>query len=123
MDKLQALDSFWNSFGWDAYDEYSVPDDVTFPYITYHVATGDLDSLVTMYANLFDRSPSWERVSLKSMEIEERLTTMTPPTIKFNHGRLYLTKGSPFTERMEEPGDEYVRRVYININAEYFSSY
>lgn len=123
MDKLQVIDEFWNSFSWDAYDEYSVPDDVKYPYITYSAATGDLDTPVTLYANLYDRSPSWERVSLKALEIEDRLTTMVPSAIQFDHGRLYLTKGSPFSQRMEEPNDEQVRRVYLNITAEFFSSY
>ena len=34
MDKAQSLDAFWNSFGVDAYDESSVPDEkyLKFPY-------------------------------------------------------------------------------------------
>lgn len=123
MNKMQALDAFWNSFGWPAYDEYAVPKDIEYPYITYNVSTGDIDYPVTLYANLWDRSESWENISLKVLEIERQLTIMDPPTIKFDTGRLYITKGSPFSQRMEEPNDDFVKRVYINLNAEYFSSY
>ena len=35
MNKIQALDSFWNSFGLRAYDSMSVPDDAELPRITY----------------------------------------------------------------------------------------
>ena len=39
MDKSQALNTFWNSFGIPAYDEYTVPDGTSIPYITYDTAT------------------------------------------------------------------------------------
>ena len=123
MDKFRVLDDFWNSFEWPAYNEYSVPDDIHYPYITYNVTTSDLDHSVSTYANLWDRSSSWENISLKTLEIEDYLTTMDPPTIRFDTGRLYITKGSPFSERMQEPNDEMVKRVYINVTMEYFSSY
>lgn len=123
MNKLQTLDAFWNSFGWPAYNEYSVPDDVEYPYITYNVVTSDLDYPVSTYANIWDRSSSWENISLKMLDIERYITTMNPPAIKFDTGRLYITKGNPFSERMQEPNDEMVKRIYINVSMEYFSSY
>ena len=39
MDKIQALDRFWNAFGIPAYDKNSVPDGAKPPYITYDVAS------------------------------------------------------------------------------------
>ena len=40
--KWQAIDRFWNSFGIPAYDESSVPQGATMPYITYHAEVASL---------------------------------------------------------------------------------
>jgi hypothetical protein len=42
MNKSQALQSFWESFGIPAYNEYTVPDNAEMPYITYSVIIGKL---------------------------------------------------------------------------------
>lgn len=123
MDKFQALDDFWNSFGWAAYDEGTVPDTATMPRITYSVVTDSLGNPVMIPASLWDRSTSWERISKKAEEIGQAIVNMNPPAIKIDTGRLYLTKGSPFAQRMQEPSDDMVRRIYINVYAEFFTAY
>lgn len=123
MDKYQALDSFWNSFGWPAYDEGTVPDDAPLPRITYSVVTDNLDNSVMIPASLWDKSMSWERISKKAEEIAQALVTMYPPAIKLDDGRLYLSKGSPFAQRMQEPSDDTIRRIYLNVDAEFFAAY
>lgn len=54
--------------------------------------------------------------------IAEAIKKMRPPAIKFDNGRLFITKGTPFAQRMTDE-DDMVRRIYINITAEYFSAY
>ena len=93
------------------------------PYITYSVSTDSLDSPVTMYANLWDRSESWAFVEGKAQEIAEAIVKMNPPALQMDNGRLYITKGTPFAQRMSDPSDDMVRRIYININAEYLTAY
>ena len=121
-DKYQAIDQFWNSFGWTAYDESTVPDDAAMPRITYSVVTDSLGNPVMIPASLWDRSTSWEAISKKAEEISWRLVNMTPPAIKISTGRLYLTKGSPFAQRMQD-ADETIRRMYLNVDAEFFTAY
>lgn len=123
MDKYQALNAFWNSFTWPAYDEGTVPDDAPLPRITYSVVTDSLGFPVMIPASLWDRSTSWESVSKKAEEIAEAIVKMNPPAIKIDTGRLYLTKGSPFAQRLQEPSDDMVRRIYLNVDAEYFTAY
>lgn len=123
MDKQQAIDTFWNSFGIPAYDENSVPDDAVMPYITYNVISDSLDSVVNLYANLWYSSMSWKDISLKSEEIAERIVKMNPPSIAIDNGRLYLAKGKPFAQRMSEPEDDKIRRIYINVQAEFLTAY
>lgn len=123
MDKDQALKGFWDSFGWKAYDENSVPDDAEIPRITFSVSTGELDRPVMLTASLWDKSYSWESVTKKSEQISKALRDMYPPTIPFDGGRIYLTPGSPFAQRMGDSHDDSIRRLYINLEAEFFSDY
>ena len=48
---------------------------------------------------------------------------MQPPTIELDNGRLYIAKGTPFAQRMSEPSDDTVRRILLNISAEYLTAY
>ena len=123
MNKAQAIQNFWSGFGLTAYDENSVPDDAKTPYITYSVSVGDLDDPVTLSASLWYRSTSWSEIEAKSHEISEAITKMYPPTIEIDNGRLYITKGSPFAQRMNDPSDDIMKRIYININAEFLTAY
>lgn len=123
MDKSQTLHQFWSSFGWKAYDEATVPDDAGLPRITYNVVTDSLDRPVMMYASLWDKSYSWESTEKKVKEIALAIDTMHPPTLKFDKGRLYITKGSPFAQRMGDSNDDSIRRIYLNLEAEYFSAH
>lgn len=122
-DKWQAVHNFWSSFGLMAYDETSVPDDAQMPYITYTVSTGSLETLVLLSASLWYRSPSWAEISQKADQIQKYLAEMYPPTIELDEGRLYLTEGSPFAQRMRDDTDDLVRRIYLNVNAEYLTAY
>ena len=59
MDKSQALYNFWNSFGWNAYDQSSVPDEAdktVGQFITYDDAEADLGDPVALTASLWMRS-------------------------------------------------------------------
>ena len=123
MTKEQVLNQFWNSFGLPAYDENTVPDEVEMPYITYSVSTDSLDEPVLLYASLWYEGMSWKSISNKSAEIAEYIVEQIPPAIPYDDGRLYITKGTPFVQRMSEPGNINIRRILINIQAEFMSSY
>ena len=131
MNKAQALQAFWSSFGLNAYDENTVPDDAPKRYITYSVATDSMDRVVNLTASIWDQdTTSWafveETAETIAKALEERdLTRMgiQAPTIPLDTGRLFLTKGSPFAQRMEDPGSDLTRRIYLNIQAEFLTAY
>lgn len=123
MDKAQAIHNFWNSFGLKAYDENSVPDDVTFPYITYNVQTDSMDRVLNLYGSIWYRDTSWAQISQKSDEIAKALYNTSPYLLKLNKGYLWLTKGQPFAQRMGDPSDDMIRRMYLNIQAEFLTAY
>lgn len=124
MNGWQALDSFWQSFDWPAYDESSVPTGdkaPAFPYITYHAEVDTLGNPIGLYGSLWDRSSSWENISLKALEIGERLRAMPP--IPMDIGYLYMYAGTPFAQRMSDESDEFIRRIYINIGVEFLTDW
>ena len=126
MNKAQAIHAFWNGFGLTAYDENSIPTGKDAPkltYITYSFSTDSIDEPVTLYANIWDRSTSWAFVEQKAQEIAEAIVKMNPPALQIDNGRLYIAKGNPFAQRMSDPSDDMVRRVYINISAEFLTAY
>lgn len=123
MDKAQALQSFWSSFDLPAYDQRSVPADAAMPYITYNVSTGAIGDTLVLDASLWYRSSSWAAVSQKADEIAQYIGEYGHKIIAFDSGKLYLTQGTPFAQRMADDVDIEVKRIYINVMAEYLSAY
>ena len=123
--KWQALQEFWSSFGWDAYDENSVDTGAfapEFPYITYAAQTSVIGQVLTLTASLWDKSTSWVDVSDKADAISERIG-YGYELVKIDGGYLYLTQGQPFAQRMNDPSDPEIKRIYIILNAEYLTAY
>lgn len=126
MNKAQALDHFWNGFGIPAWDENTVPEDPAVRgerYITYSVSTGSLGDVIGLSAKIWDtNTTSWKFVEDKAEEIAHYIETMVPPTIQIDNGRLYIAKGRPFSQRLDDP-NKFVRGNYINIQAEFLTAY
>lgn len=125
LDKEQALHQFWSGFGWDARDENTVPDDAMSRfggrYITYNVATAALGEPVPLTADLWAKDTSWEAITQKAEEIS-RAITVGGKTTTYNGGYLWVCRGSPFSQRMMSDTNDTVRRIRINIMAEYLSA-
>ena len=124
MDKWQALNSFWNSFQLLAIDEQSAYDTSFDPpdnYITYEAAVDSFDAPVSIGADLWYRAVSWAAISQKAEEISEYIGR-GGRMIPYDGGAIWITKGSPFSQRMAAETSYDVRRVHININAEYLSA-
>lgn len=120
MDKWQALHSFWNGFGIPAYDALTVPDNAVAPYITYDAAVGEFESVVELTASIWYHSTSWAEISRKADEIAKSIK----PYLIFpvENGYIYITKGSPFAQRMADEQDR-MKRVYLVLQAEFFTNY
>ena len=121
LDKFQALHYFWNSFGIPAYESTTVPEGTNLGdfYITYEAVVDRLDNAVPMSASIWKRNTmSWEEISQKAEEISDALIQVK--TIPMQIGYLYITRGTPFAQRMSDE-DESTRRIYINIMAEYLA--
>ena len=122
MDKEQVIQKFWGSFGIPAYDELTVPDDAVMPYITYGVQTDSLGNVVNLSGSVWYRSTSWAGAARKAQQIAEFVGEHGFHSEKINGGYVWFTKGTPFSQRMSDI-DESVKRVYINIQAEFLTAY
>ena len=124
MNKWEALQEFWSSFGWEAYDENSVDTGAfspSLPYITYAAQMGSVGQILSLTASLWDKSTSWKSVSDKADEISGRIG-YGYELVKVDGGYLYLTQGQPFAQRMGDPEDSEIKRIYIILNAEFLTA-
>ncbi len=120
VNKAQALYAFWSGFGLPAYDEGSVPDGATLPYITYETRTDEWGSQVAMTASLWYRSSSWAEITEKEMQIAEFIGR-GGRMIAYDGGAMWITKALPWATRLPEEADDMIRRIVLNIQAEYLS--
>ena len=124
MDKEQALHQFWSGFGLNAYDENTVPDNALTTnggkYLTYNVATASLDEPTPLYANLWYKSSSWAEIAVKANQMAEAIGR-GGAIVPFDGGYIWICRGVPFSQRMPDE-DDTIRRIYINVMAEYLSA-
>ena len=123
MDKFQALQSYWASFGIPAYDENTVPtadNKPSYPYIPYDAVEGNLGDYIAMSGSIWDYGTSWSQVTTKLAEIETAIGR-GGKMIAIDSGALWIKRGSPFAQRMSDSNDM-IRRIFINIEAEYITA-
>ena len=133
MDKVQALHSFWASFGIPAIDEQSAYDEktieemeITYPYISYEVATDSFDAPVSIGADIWDLATTWSRITQKAEQIDAEISR-GGTIIPYGGGAVWITRGTPFSQRTAaaetaEASGYDLRRIHININAEFISA-
>lgn len=120
MDKAQAIQNFWSSFGLKAYDENTVPDNPVFPYITYELAEDFFDTDVDVSASIWYKSTSWAGVTAKASQIAQ-VIGYGGTCINYDGGLAWIKRGSPFIRRMNDPNDSDIRRIVLNVEIEYMS--
>lgn len=120
MTKEQAITNFWKRIYPRAYDANTVPKDLTFPYITFSVPTDSVGNVLYGSVSIWDNSYSWSIVDKIKDDIAQAIKNQSPPTIKIDGGRLYITKGVPFSQRVADSVDT-IRHVEVNVNYEFLT--
>lgn len=119
--KDAALHSFWSRFGLRAYDETTVPDNAmeknNGAYITYGNATSDLGDPIPLYGSLWYHSDVWTDITEKADQIE-RYIGLGGVLVPYDGGQIWIKRGVPFRQRMADENPD-IRRIYINLIAEY----
>ena len=121
--KTQALYNFFSGFELPAYEENAVPTGANapaLPYITYATATSGFDDNVQISASLWYKGYSWEGADRKAAEINAALAH-GGKMIPYTGGALWIRRGTPFAQHMADD-DDTIRRIYLNLTAEYLSA-
>ena len=125
MDKFEALQAFWESFGIPAYDENTVPtgdDRPEFPYITYSAAVSDFfGAPAALTASIWDYGTTWARIAQKADEIHAELSA-GGKQLPVDGGTIWFKSADPKAQRMADPDDQ-IRRLDINVEANFHTSY
>lgn len=128
MNKAQALQSFWSSFGIPAVDEQSAYDDMTMEalgnppmYITYEVQTSNLGEPTALTASIWKRSTTWAAVQEKADEIAAYIG-WGGKVLPIDGGYLWVKLRQPFAQRIFTDQDDSIRRMYLNISVDYLTA-
>ena len=125
MDNYQALQSFWDSFGIDAYDDQTVFTDgqsPAYPHITYESFSGSWEARRTLSANLWSRSTSWAWLKQKAEEI--RQTIGSGITKSVDNGIIWfrIPEYTAFSQVISSGStDDLVKRVLLSVEVEFLT--
>ena len=121
--KTQALYNFFSGFELPVYEENTVPTGDAkpkLPYITYSAVTSDFDNNVQISGSLWYSGYSWADADRKAAEINAALAH-GGKMIPYTGGALWIRRGTPFAQHMADD-DDTIRRIYLNLTAEYLSA-
>lgn len=127
MNKIQALNAFWNSFGLRAYDENTVPEYIEedgekvkleLPYITYDVSEDFFGTVTASNASLWYRSSKWSEITEKAEEIADFIGR-GGRMIGFDGGTIWIQRGTPWAQRMSDASDDMIRRIVLSLTIEF----
>ena len=120
MTKGAALQSFFSRF-MDAYAASAVPEDVTFPYLTYELITSAWDGgEVGLTVNLWFYTTSEAAPNAKAQELSDAIG-YGGVTLPCDGGFIWLKRGSPWCQNVRDDTDKNIKRRYINVTAEYMT--
>ena len=118
MTKEAALQAFFEQF-LPSYAASAVPDDVTFPYLTYELITGAWEEgEVGLTVNLWYYTTSEATPNSKVREISKTIG-LGGVQAPCDGGSIWFTRGSPFAQSLTDNTDLLIKRRYLNITANY----
>ena len=120
MTKGAALQAFFSKF-MDAYAASAVPEDVTFPYLTYELITSAWDGgEVGLTVNMWFRTTS-EKEPNAAVDKLSKAIGLGGVQLPCDDGVIWLKRGSPWAQSLTDKTDKTIKRRYINVTAEYLT--
>jgi hypothetical protein len=125
MTEMEAIYGFWSDFSIPAFEKHAVPTKENegapdYPYLTFEWKTDPFGSPVSLTASLWYRSPSYEDVENKKKEIFERIGR-GGIFLPYMDGTIWLKRREPFARYMKNEENDTVKRVDLNISAEFWT--
>lgn len=106
----KAVYQFFSGFGIPAYDENTVPDSATLPYITYSYTEPEWRESASVSATVWYSGTSFADLYNKVDEIKSKVGEGL--LIPVGNGCVYINKDSPFAQQ-QATDDDKVKAVYL----------
>lgn len=120
MTKGEALQQFFSQFI-TAYPSTAVLEDAEFPYLTYELITSAWDGgEVGLTVNLWFYTTSEAVPNAKAQELSDAIG-YGGVTLPCDGGFIWLKRGSPWCQNLQDNTDPNIKRRYINVTAEYMT--
>lgn len=120
MTKDKALHAWFSQF-LPAYPTSNVPEDAVFPWLTYELSTGSWDSgEIALTVNLWYYTESEAIPNAKAQELSDAIG-YGGVTIQCDGGFIWIKRGSPWCQNLQDDTDPNIKRRYINVTAEYMT--
>ena len=85
--------------------------------------TDSLGNILLLTGSVWYRTTSWKLPEQKVQEIAEAIGSQGFKITKIDKGYVWFTKGQPFAQRLADPNDDMIRRIIINVTAEFLTAY
>lgn len=124
MTKDAAIQSFFESFGLNAYPATSVPtgdDAPSFPYITYTAPTDSDMGRLSVSASVWYRGTNWTWINAKVKQISQEVGMGM--TLECDEGGIIVRRGTPWAQPMGDDSDNMVKRKILNFEFLYATTY
>ena len=120
MTKGAALQSFFDGI-MTSYVASAVPDDATLPYLTYELITSAWDGgEVGLTVNMWFRTTS-EKEPNAAVDKLSKAIGLGGVQLPCDDGVIWLKRGSPWCQNLQDDTDKNIKRRYINVTAEYLT--
>lgn len=119
---IEALYTFFSSFGLPAYEEGRVPEygpdgaKIAPPYITVQLIAPAPGEQAPFYARVWYRDRSNTAINAKVDEIAAALAAGA--AIPTAHGAVYIYAGDNFDQRQAQPGDITLKCAYLSMSVQ-----
>lgn len=121
MTKDKALHAWFSQF-LTAYPASSVPDDAVFPWLTYELITGAWDSgEIGLTVNLWYYTTQEAEPNAKAQEISDAIG-LGGVFVPCDDGAIWIKRGSPWCQNVQDDSDTNIKRRYLNITVEYITA-
>lgn len=120
--KAAAIHSFLAGFGIPAYAAASVPDDAEMPYITYTLVTDAFTGYETaMEVDIWYYGDGEVAPNAKAQELSAAIG-MGGRMLRCDGGAVWVKRGSPFCQAVQDSTDDKVKRRYVNLSLEFITN-
>lgn len=120
MTKDKALHAWFSSF-LPAYPASSVPQDATFPWLTYELSMGAFDSgEIGLTVNLWYYTEGEAAPNAKAQEMSDAIG-LGGVVLPCDGGYIWVKRGTPWCQSIVDESDSNIKRRYINVTVEYLT--